>query len=46
MVRRHPHVFGSVQVSGSDEVRHNWEEIKAAEKRMKKVERTDPPKTQ
>jgi tetrapyrrole methylase family protein/MazG family protein len=32
MVRRHPHVFGSVQVSGSAEVVRNWEEIKAAEK--------------
>jgi MazG family protein len=31
MVRRHPHVFGSVRVSGSAEVRHNWEQIKAAE---------------
>ncbi len=32
MVRRHPHVFGSVTVSGSDEVRRNWERIKAQEK--------------
>ena len=32
MVRRHPHVFGSVKVSGVDEVRRNWEQIKAAEK--------------
>lgn len=31
MVRRHPHVFGTVQVSGSAEVAHNWEQIKAAE---------------
>jgi MazG family protein len=31
MVRRHPHVFGSVQVSGSAEVLRNWEQIKAAE---------------
>jgi XTP/dITP diphosphohydrolase len=31
MVRRHPHVFGSVRVSGSDDVRRNWEAIKAAE---------------
>jgi MazG family protein len=31
MVRRHPHVFGSEQVSGSAEVLHNWERIKAAE---------------
>jgi XTP/dITP diphosphohydrolase len=31
MVRRHPHVFGSVQVQGADEVVRNWEQIKAAE---------------
>jgi MazG family protein len=33
MVRRHPHVFGGAQVSGADEVRRNWEQIKAAETR-------------
>jgi MazG family protein len=33
MVRRHPHVFGGAQVSGSDQVRLNWEQIKAAETR-------------
>lgn len=32
LVRRHPHVFGTVQVSGSDEVAANWEAIKAAER--------------
>jgi MazG family protein len=31
LVRRHPHVFGEVQVSGSDEVLRNWEEIKQQE---------------
>ncbi len=31
MIRRHPHVFGSVQVSGSADVSRNWEQIKAAE---------------
>jgi MazG family protein len=35
MVRRHPHVFGSVRVKDADEVRHNWEQIKAAEKEGK-----------
>jgi XTP/dITP diphosphohydrolase len=30
--RRHPHVFGSVSVSGADEVNRNWDEIKKAEK--------------
>lgn len=32
LVRRHPHVFGSVSVSSADEVNRNWEEIKKAEK--------------
>ena len=31
LVRRHPHVFGSTVVSGSDEVVRNWEAIKAKE---------------
>jgi XTP/dITP diphosphohydrolase len=32
LIRRHPHVFGPIQVSGTEEVRQNWEKIKAAEK--------------
>ncbi len=32
LVRRHPHVFGDVAVSGSSEVLRNWESIKRAEK--------------
>ena len=32
MIRRHPHVFGNVKVSGSQEVLVNWEEIKRQEK--------------
>ncbi|WP_102125010.1 MazG family protein [Deinococcus planocerae] len=32
LVRRHPHVFGEVQVSGADEVVTNWQAIKAAER--------------
>ncbi|MFK7604039.1 MazG family protein [Deinococcus sp. SM5_A1] len=31
LVRRHPHVFGTSQVSGSAEVVRNWQAIKAAE---------------
>ncbi len=30
--RRHPHVFGDVTVSGPDEVKQNWDAIKAAER--------------
>ena len=29
MIRRHPHVFGDVEVSGVAEVKANWDEIKA-----------------
>ncbi|WP_017654422.1 nucleoside triphosphate pyrophosphohydrolase [Fortiea contorta] len=32
LIRRHPHVFGDVSVTSVDEVRQNWEQIKAAEK--------------
>ena len=32
LISRHPHVFGGVEVSGTDEVVQNWEKIKAAEK--------------
>jgi XTP/dITP diphosphohydrolase len=32
LVRRHPHVFSDVAVSGADEVKQNWDAIKAAER--------------
>ena len=32
LVRRHPHVFGDVRVSGAEEVLQNWEAIKSREK--------------
>jgi len=32
LIRRHPHVFGDVEVSGAEEVLTNWEKIKADEK--------------
>ena len=35
LVRRHPHVFADVDVSGADEVTRNWDEIKKEEKRLK-----------
>src|SRR5690625_825401 len=35
MTRRHPHVFGGVDAADADEVRANWEEIKAAERAEK-----------
>lgn len=38
LVRRHPHVFGEVEVADSAEVLRNWEQIK-------KTERADGPKS-
>ena len=32
LTRRHPHVFGDASVSGADEVKQNWDAIKAAER--------------
>jgi XTP/dITP diphosphohydrolase len=42
LIRRHPHVFGDVTVSGADEVKRNWDEIKREEKRAR-AERSGPP---
>ncbi|MGQ0669887.1 MAG: nucleoside triphosphate pyrophosphohydrolase [Actinomycetota bacterium] len=38
LIRRHPHVFGDVEVAGAEEVLVNWERIKAEEKGEKGVE--------
>ncbi len=32
LIRRHPHVFGNVQVQTIEELHQNWEQIKAVEK--------------
>lgn len=32
LVRRHPHVFGTAEVESAQEVVHNWEALKAAER--------------
>jgi XTP/dITP diphosphohydrolase len=32
LIRRHPHVFGDVEVQSVDDVHRNWEQIKAVEK--------------
>jgi XTP/dITP diphosphohydrolase len=32
LIRRHPHVFGDVTVSGPEEVKRNWDTIKAEER--------------
>jgi tetrapyrrole methylase family protein/MazG family protein len=44
LIRRHPHVFGEVEVSGADEVLVNWERIKAEEKGERALE-DDIPET-
>jgi len=38
LIRRHPHVFGDVEVSSVDEVLANWAAIKAEEKRGREGE--------
>jgi MazG family protein len=43
LIRRHPHVFGEIEVSGADEVLVNWERIKAEEKGEKPIEDDIPP---
>jgi XTP/dITP diphosphohydrolase len=35
LIRRHPHVFSDVRVAGADEVKQNWDAIKAAEREAK-----------
>jgi MazG family protein len=42
MIRRHPHVFGKTNVSSSEEVKDNWEKIKAAEKRESGKTQAEP----
>jgi XTP/dITP diphosphohydrolase len=42
LVRRHPHVFGDVTVSGAEEVYRNWDQIKRAEKK-ERAERAGVP---
>ena len=35
LVRRHPHVFADVTVSGAEEVKRNWDDIKREEKQAR-----------
>jgi tetrapyrrole methylase family protein/MazG family protein len=35
LIRRHPHVFGDVEVTGAEHVLRNWEMIKASEREAK-----------
>ena len=55
LIRRHPHVFGDIEVKNSEEVHQNWEKIKAEEKgetlemtqllsrKLERYQRTLPP---
>lgn len=43
LVHRHPHVFGSTEVSGADEVLVNWEKLKAEETGARKGVEDDIP---
>jgi MazG family protein len=38
LIRRHPHVFGDIKVSGAAEVKKNWEAIKLSEGRKSVLE--------
>ena len=38
LIRRHPHVFGEIKVSGPEEVKKNWEAIKLSEGRKSILE--------
>jgi XTP/dITP diphosphohydrolase len=35
LIRRHPHVFGAVNVNSVEQVKQNWEQIKASEEQAK-----------
>ncbi|VEP17226.1 MazG family protein [Hyella patelloides LEGE 07179] len=38
LIRRHPHVFGDLEVKNAEEVNKNWEQIKAKEKQQSVAE--------
>ena len=42
LMRRHPHVFADVTVSGAEEVTRNWDDIKREEKRALAAQRGQP----
>lgn len=43
LIRRHPHIFAKTKVTGADEVKANWEQIKIAEKNKQSVISDYPP---
>ncbi len=36
LIRRHPHIYGDIEVNGEEDVMRNWEQIKLKEKGAKK----------
>ena len=42
MIRRHPHVFGRAKVSGTEDVKRRWHEIKMAEAKAKEPAQRGP----
>jgi len=43
LVRRHPHIFGTVEVADAEGVTRNWEAIKAAERQAQAAETAPDP---
>jgi tetrapyrrole methylase family protein/MazG family protein len=43
MIRRHPHVWGDVQVSGAEQVHQNWDQIKKQENAANGTTDSEPP---
>ncbi|MCP4521195.1 MAG: nucleoside triphosphate pyrophosphohydrolase [Cytophagales bacterium] len=37
MIRRHPHIYGDIEVENEEDVKRNWEKIKLKEKKDKRV---------
>lgn len=45
LIRRHPHIYSDVKVTGADEVKQNWEQIKQQESKGKKSVLSGVPKS-
>lgn len=45
LIRRHPHIYGDVNVDDADAVKRNWEQIKQAESKGKKSVLSGVPKS-
>ncbi|SKA18960.1 nucleoside triphosphate pyrophosphohydrolase [Sediminibacterium ginsengisoli] len=39
LIRRHPHIYGDTKVTGEDDVKRNWEQIKLKEKEKQGAEK-------